>query len=79
MERRRYIGHKKFTKDFSVKIVRVDEADLKGYTSFLKIKEVHDPIIVGDFTICDKGYSMIEYMPDGEHWAWKRFMIPMAI
>ena len=69
MERRRYIGQKKFAKVFFSEIIRVDEEDLKGYSSFLKIQEVHKPIIVGNFIICDNGYSMIEFLPDGEHWA----------
>ena len=70
MERRRYLGQKKSIKDCSTKIVRVDEDGLNGYASLIKIKEVHNPVIVGeDFCICDVGYSIIEFLPDGEHWA----------
>jgi len=69
MDRRRYIGHKDFIKTFSLEIIRIDEADIKGYSSFLKIDEVHNPIIVDDFCICDSGYSMIEFLPDGENWS----------
>jgi len=69
MDRRRYIGHKKFAKDYDVEIKRIDEDGLSGYTSLLKIKEVHQPITYGDICICDSGYSMLEFLPDGENWA----------
>ena len=52
MDRR---GHMKIAKNFSTKVIRVDEEDIKGYVSFMKIHEVHSPIVVDGFCICDDG------------------------
>ena len=64
MDRPRYIGQLKIAKDFSSKVIRVDEKDIKGYASFIKIHEVYHPIIVNDFCICYKGYSTTGFLPD---------------
>jgi len=68
MKRRRYIGQNSFAKTFSTKTIRVDDSDLSGYASFLKIDEVHKPLIIDGFKYIDNGYSFLTFLPDGEHW-----------
>ena len=74
IERRRYIGkiNKSIFKSCTSEIIRVDEENLKGYASYIKITEVEHPFIVGEkgaeVCIGDVGYSWLRYLPDGENW-----------
>ena len=71
MEKRKHLGtaNKKYIKSFSSKIIRIDEEDIKGYASLLKVEEVHRPYMVGDgVCLYDNGYSELCFLPDNEHW-----------
>ena len=70
MKKRKYLGsvNKNYIKTFISKIIRVDEDDIKGYASFVKIEEVHRPFMVGETCLYDTGYSEIGFLPDSENW-----------
>ncbi|MCL2774397.1 MAG: DUF402 domain-containing protein [Oscillospiraceae bacterium] len=74
MERRKYLGraYKDYYKTFASKIIRINEEDVKGYVSLVKIEEVNRPLIVGEkgSEIClnDNGYKEISFLPDNENW-----------
>lgn len=68
MERVRYMGRSDYFKTFSCEIKRIDEHDLKGYVSFVKIEEVNQPLIIGETCLLDDGHSIINFLPDGKHW-----------
>jgi predicted RNA-binding protein associated with RNAse of E/G family len=75
-ERRKYLGHpyKDYIKTSSSRIARVDQGALKGYASYLAIKEVNRPLIIapdaGGAEIClyNNGYSEICFLPDNDNW-----------
>ena len=70
MEKRKYLGsaNKNYIKSFSSEIIRVNEEDIKGYASFMKVGEVHRPFMVGETCLYDNGYSEIGFLPDDEYW-----------
>jgi len=74
MEKRRYIyePYKDYYKTYKQKKIYIDEKNIKGHVSFIKIFEVHKPLIVGELgkEICliDNGYSEIKYLPDNKFW-----------
>jgi len=72
MERRKYLGRAwggNYFKSFTSKTIRVKDADIPGYASFITIDEVTRPYIVGENTcIADNGYSALTFLPDGDNW-----------
>ena len=70
MGKRKYLGkvNEHYIKNSKSEIIRVDEQDIKGYASFIKIKEVHRPCMVGNICIYDNGYKELCFLPDDEHW-----------
>ena len=74
MERRKYLGraYKDFYKSVTSRIIRVEEAGISGYASYLWINEVNRPMIVGEkgaeVCLADNGYSELDFLPDGENW-----------
>ena len=73
MERRKYVGKaNEVCKTFTKKVIRLDEDNLNGYASLLKIEEVTRPFFVGEkgseICIHDNGYSELCYLPDNENW-----------
>jgi len=62
------MGHSDYFKTFSREIKRVDDADIKGYVSLVEIEKVHRPLMIGETCLCDDGYSVINFLPDDEHW-----------
>lgn len=74
LERRKYLGraYKNYYKTFTSKIIRVEETDIVGYASLLKIDEVNQPFLVGEkgaeICLADNGYSEIDFSPDNENW-----------
>lgn len=70
MERRKYLGsaNQDYIKTFKSEIIRVNEENIKGYASFIKIGEVHRPYMIGEFCLYDNGYSEICFLPDDENW-----------
>ena len=70
-ERRKYLGsaNKNYIRSFQSEIIRIDEEDIKGYASFMKIEEVYRPFMAGEICLYDNGYSELCFMPDDEHWA----------
>ena len=70
MAKRKYLGHvnPKYVKSYSSRIIRVDEENIKGYASFLKIEEVHSPLMAGKIYLYDDGYSELSFLPDNENW-----------
>ena len=75
MGRYKYIGgaNEKFIKTFKSEILRIDEADIKGYAALIEIEEVNRRLIVGEYgrevCIYDDGHSELNFLPDGENWA----------
>lgn len=67
---RKYLGgaNKSFIKDFSAKVIRVDEQDLKGYAAFVDVIKVHRTLVVDGLCLYDNGYSELNYLPEGEFW-----------
>ena len=74
MERRKYLGqyNKPWIKSYASKIARVDEVNLKGYVSLIKIQEVNFPFMAGEkgaeICIANNGYSELTFLPDNENW-----------
>jgi len=68
MERRRYMGCSNYFKTFSCEIKRIDEEGISGYVGFIKIEEVHRPLIIGATVLYDQGHSVINFLPDESHW-----------
>ena len=74
MDKIKYIGkaYKDYFKSFSSKIIRIDEKDLKGFASYLKIFEVNRPLFVGDkgneICLADDKYWEMQYLPDNKFW-----------
>jgi Uncharacterized conserved protein len=70
MERRKYIGraNEYYIKSFSSEIIRVNEEEIKGYASLLKIEEINHPFMAGEVYLYNKGYSELCFLPDDEHW-----------
>ena len=75
MERYKYIGgaNEKFIKTFESSVIRIDEADIKGYAALVWIEEVNRRLIVGEegreVCIYDNGHSELNFLPDDENWA----------
>lgn len=70
MERRKYLGrpYKDYIKTFTSEILRVHEADIRGYVALLRIGEVNRPLIVGGTCLYNDGYSELTFLPDDQHW-----------
>jgi len=74
MGRRKYLGepYEKIIKTHNTKKIRIDENNLKGYASYMKIHEVNYSFIVdlngSKLCLYDNGYSEINYLPDNENW-----------
>ena len=69
MERRKYIGRgNDYIKTFSSEIIEVDEEDIKGYASFMKVEEVHRPFMAGEVCLYNNGFSEIGFLPKDAHW-----------
>jgi len=74
MERRKYLAraYKDYYKSFTAKIVKLDDAGLKGYAARVDIHEVNRPLIVGEkgaeMCLANDGYSEIQFQPEGENW-----------
>ena len=69
MEMRKYMGEKKNVKASTVSIIRIDEEYLQGYAGLVQIHEVYKQIVIDGICFYDDGFSQLEFMPDGEHWA----------
>ena len=70
MEKRKYLGsvNKDYIKTFRSKVIRVDEEDIKGYASLVRIEEVYRPFMEGETCLYDAGYSELGFLPDDENW-----------
>ncbi|NLG51669.1 MAG: DUF402 domain-containing protein [Chloroflexi bacterium] len=70
MERRKYLGgvYKDYIKTFQSETCRVDDQDIKGYVSLVRVGEVNRPFVVGEIYLYNNGYSELNYLPDDEHW-----------
>jgi predicted RNA-binding protein associated with RNAse of E/G family len=57
-----------YIKSYQAETIRVDEKDIAGYASLLKIEEINRPFMAGVICLYNKGYSELCFLPDGENW-----------